>query len=239
MFTVYGLNGRIFTGQLEGLRQLGAVQSVARVRAVEAVARRGDEQPSGVTAGLIPGVIVAGPAPDTTLAALGGAEPQPRDALAAYAQAQALAGRPGLERHVLSLVEQLMSLDVHTVPLASTLAQGLAILGQARVGQAPVVNEQGRLVGLLLRADLLPGPTNFEDAQAWAAWLARPVAALMWSPVPAARPDTPIREVAQALLDLRLPGLPVVDDRGDMLGFLSRTDILRALTREAPLSLWS
>jgi CBS domain-containing protein len=231
MFTVYGLNGRIFSGRLEGLRELGAVQAVARVRAVEAATRRGDD--------VLAGVILAGPAPDTTLAALGGAEPAPRQAIAAYAQAQALTAEAGAERQVLSLVEQLMSLDLHTVPLASTVAQGLAILSQARVGQAPVVNEQGRLVGLLLRADLLPGPANFQDAQAWSEWLASPVAAVMWSPVPAARPDTPIREVAQALLDLRLPGLPVVDDRGEMLGFLSRTDILRALTREAPLNLWS
>lgn len=233
MFTVYGLNGRIFSGRLEGLRELGAVQSVARIRAVEALTRRGEQE---VT---LPGVIVAGPAPDTSLPSLGGAEPPPRAAVAAYAQAQALTGNAGAERQALSLVEQLMSLDLHTVPLASTVAQGLAILSQARVGQAPVVNEQGRLVGLLLRADLLPGPHNFEDAQAWATWLARPVAEVMWSPVPAARPDTPIREVAQALLDLRLPGLPVVDDHGELLGFLSRTDILRALTREAPLNLWS
>lgn len=235
MFTVYGLNGHIFSGRLEGLRELGAVQSVVRIRAVEALTRRGEQAAP-------PGVIVAGPAPDTSLAALGGAEPQPRDAVAAYAQAQALTGDAGkarARRQALSLVEQLMSLDLHTVPLASTVAQGLAILSQARVGQAPVINQQGRLVGLLLRADLLPGPHNFEDAQAWAAWLAQPVAKVMWSPVPAARPDTPIREVAQALLDLRLPGLPVVDDRGELLGFLSRTDILRALTREAPLDLWS
>lgn len=231
MFTVYGLNGRIFSGRLEGLRGLAAVQSVARARAVEAVGAGGEQ--------FSPDVILAGPAPGTNLAALGGAEPQPRDALAAYTQAQSLTAHAGSERQVLSLVEQLMSLDLHTVPLASTLAQGLSILGQAHIGQAPVVNEQGRLVGLLLRADLLPGPTNFEDARAWAAWLARPVAEVMWTPVPAARPDTPIREVAQALLDLRLPGLPVVDDRGEMLGFLSRTDILRALTREAPLDLWS
>ncbi len=236
MFTVYGLNGRIFSGRLEGLRELGAVQSVARIRAVEAATRRGEQ------AATPPGVILAGPAPDTSLAALGGAEPPPRAAVAAYAQAQAFgahAGKGRAKRQALSLVEQLMSLDLHTVPLASTVAQGLAILSQARVGQAPVVNEQGRLVGLLLRADLLPGPHNFEDAQAWAAWLARPVAEVMWSPLPAARPDTPIREVAQALLDLRLPGLPVVDDHGELLGFLSRTDILRALTREAPLDLWS
>ncbi|MFY7865494.1 CBS domain-containing protein [Roseateles sp.] len=230
MFTVYGLNGRVFSGRLEGLRELGPVQAVARVRSVDPV--RGD------IADPTPGVVLAGPAPDTALAALGGAEPRPSDALAAYQQAQSLVGAAS-ERRVLSLVEQLMSRRLHTVPLASTLAQGLALLSRAGVGQAPVVNVHGRLVGLLLRADLLPGPQQLEDSRAWLDWLSQPVADVMWSPVPAARPDTPIREVAQALLDLRLPGLPVVDEFGNMLGFLSRSDILRAVTREAPLDLWT
>ncbi|MEJ6006305.1 CBS domain-containing protein [Paucibacter sp. AS339] len=230
MFTVYGLNGRVFSGRLEGLRELGPVQAVSRVRAVEPV--------QGGAAQQAPGVLLAGPAPDTALPALGGAEPRASDALAVYQQAQSW-GDGASERRVLSLVEQLMSRRLHTVPVDSTLAQGLAALSRAGVGQAPVVNTHGRLVGLLLRADLLPGPQQLEDAQAWVDWLSQPVAAVMWSPVPAARPDTPIREVAQALLDLRLPGMPVVDEFGNMLGFLSRSDILRALTREAPLDLWS
>ncbi len=230
MFTVYGLNGRVFSGRLEGLRELAPVQAVSRVRAIEPV--------QGDAALQSPGVLLAGPAPDTALPALGGAEPRASDALAAYQQAQSL-GQGGGERRVLSLVEQLMSRRLHTVPLQSTLAQGLALLSRAGVGQAPVVNAYGRLVGLLLRADLLPGPQELEDSQAWQDWLGQPVAQVMWSPVPAARPDTPVREVAQALLDLRLPGLPVVDEFGNMQGFLSRSDILRALTREAPLDLWT
>jgi CBS domain-containing protein len=225
MFTVYGLNGRIFSGPLEGLRVLGPVQAVARLRAVEPLAN--DAQ-------LAPSVVLDQPNPDAGAALLASTEPLPRDAMAAYAQTRASPA----PRKPVNLVEQLMTRELVTVPLAATLAQAWALLVQARVGQAPVLNADGRLVGLLLRADLLPLPAQLADSQAWLAWFERPVAQVMWTPVPSAMPYTPIREVAQALLDLNLPGLPVLSPQGELLGFLSRSDILRALTREPPLDLW-
>ena len=232
MFTVYGLNGRIFSGPLEGLRALGPVQAVARLRAVEPLANDGQ---------VVPSVVLDVPNPEVGAALLGSTEPLPRDALAAYAQTQA----SPLPRQPVNLVEQLMTRELVTVPLAATLAQAWALLAKARIGQAPVLNADGRLVGLLLRADLLPLPAHLAehladpaDPSAWAAWFERPVAQVMWTPVPSATPVTPIREVAQALLDLHLPGLPVLSPQGELLGFLSRSDILRALTREPPLDLW-
>ncbi|MGS0753335.1 CBS domain-containing protein [Roseateles sp. GG27B] len=225
MFTVYGLNGRIFSGPLEGLRALGPVQAVARLRAVEPLANDGQVGPS---------VVLDDPLPELGAGLLGSAEPLPRDALAAYAQTQA----SPLPRQPVNLVEQLMTRELVTVPLAATLAQAWALLAKAGVGQAPVLNADGRLVGLLLRADLLPLPEQMPDPAAWAAWFERPVAQVMWTPLPSAMPYTPIREVAQALLELNLPGLPVLSPQGALLGFLSRSDILRALTREPPLDLW-
>ena len=202
---------------------------------VQAAARRRAVEPAGGNAADTQGVLLAGANPQPGLAILG--SPLPRDALAAYAQAQSLS-TAAAQRQPVSRVEQLMSRQLITVPLAATLAEGLALLVRHRVGQAPVVNAGGRLVGLLLRADLLPMPEQLDDPAAWASWFERPVAQAMWSPVPAVRFDAPIREVAQALLDLRLPGLPVMDGAAELAGFLSRSDILRALTREPPLELW-
>jgi hypothetical protein len=73
------------------------------------------------------------------------------------------------------------------------------------------------------------------------------VAELMWTPVPCVSADTDIRRVARVLLDTGLPGLPVVDDDGKVMGFVSRSDILRAvvadprllLTAICALSQWS
>ncbi|MET0518573.1 MAG: CBS domain-containing protein [Burkholderiaceae bacterium] len=230
MFTVYGLNGRVYSGPLEGLRGVEAVQAAARVRAVERVRPRALPGPGPDAAG----VLLAGSVVDEAPASLGTLEPRQRDALAAYAQAQ---GNPAQPRP-LGLVGQLMSRRLVVVPASASLQQGQALLQRAGVGQAPVLDAQGRLVGLLLRADLLPAPDDLADAQSWRDWLARPVAALMWTPVPSTGAATSIREATELLLALDLPGLPVLDDEERLQGFLSRSDILRALTHEPPLDLW-
>lgn len=226
MFAVYGLQGRLYSGPLERVRELGAVQAVARLRALAGVQRQ--EQP-----GLAEVVAAQREAQPSGWAGLGGG--------AAGAQAYAqTAGEAA--RQPLTLVQQLMSRRLVTVPLSATVREAWATLARAGVGQAPVLNEAGALVGLISRADLLREqllPLDLAEAPAWAERLAAPVAAAMWSPVPSAQPDTGVREAAQLLLELHLPGLPVLDEQGQLQGFLSRNDLLRALTHEPPLDLWS
>jgi CBS domain-containing protein len=62
---------------------------------------------------------------------------------------------------------------------------------------------------------------------------------VMWTPVPSVAADTDIRRVARVLLDTGLPGLPVVEDAGKVVGFVSRSDILRAVVADPPLDLWT
>jgi len=109
------------------------------------------------------------------------------------------------------------------------------------VGQAPVVDTLGRVIGLLLRADmvpleLIPKPGGVPAAIARARRL---VDEVMVSPVPTASADTGLRRVASVLLDTGLPGLPVTNELGLPEGFVSRTDILRAVAADPPLDLWT
>lgn len=231
MFTVYGLKGRLYSSPLEGLRGVARVQAVARLRAVAPLTG----SPVDGADELLPGVIVAGANPDAA-AGLGVADLAPREALAAYAQAQSSADVA--PRQVIDSVASLMSQPVITVPLAATVAEAMALLAAARIGQAPVVDAMNRLVGLVLRGDLLPQPADARSRESWAGWLARPVAERMWTPVPSVQPDTPVRQLAEALLELGLPGLPVMDVNDALVGFVSRSDVLKALTREPPVDLW-
>ncbi|PKO84373.1 MAG: hypothetical protein CVU17_04285 [Betaproteobacteria bacterium HGW-Betaproteobacteria-11] len=61
-----------------------------------------------------------------------------------------------------------------------------------------------------------------------------------WLPTPvvAAAPVTDIRCVAAAMLTSGVDGVPVVGDAGRLLGFVSRSDVLRAIVQDPPLSLW-
>ena len=119
MFTVYGLKGRVYSGSLEGLRGLAPVQAVARLRAVAPLTGSPgddvDEAPLGV--------IVAGANPDAA-AGLGLADLAPREALAAYAQAQSSAD--AAPRQVIDSVTSLMRQPVITVSLASTAEAAVA-----------------------------------------------------------------------------------------------------------------
>ncbi len=221
MFSVYGVMGRLFSGPMDQMRQVGGVKALARSRAVAAIGL----DPSSADTGDNLRRAVAGP----------GGMHRP---IEAYAQAQA----GEAQRHPLTRVQDVMSHKAVVVALSATVQEGLQTLTDQHVGQAPVVNESGVLVGMLLRADLLrpehlPGPNT--HALAWHAWLAQPVSEVMWTPVPSASPQTDLRQVARVLVDTGLPGLPVVDANGVVAGLVSRTDLLRAIVHDPPLDLWS
>lgn len=57
--------------------------------------------------------------------------------------------------------------------------------------------------------------------------------------VVSADPVADIRRVARVLRDTGFTGVPVVNETGEMIGFVSRGDILRAVIADPPLSLWA
>lgn len=227
MFSVYGKAGRLFRGSMEELRKIGPTSALSRAQRVAGVGR--DAMDSFVA----------------QLAATAGAAPEPvapdatrREAMAAYAQTAS--NQP--PRHPLKLVRDIMNPGAITLNDRATVAQAWALLAQHQLGQAPVLDTDGMLVGLLtraelMRADRLPGPQT--HTLVWQALLAQSVADVMWTPVPSVSPDTDIRMLARVLLDTGLPGLPVVDEPGVVIAFVSRTDILRAVVADPPLDLWT
>jgi CBS domain-containing protein len=218
MFSVYGKAGRVFRGSMEELRKIGPIAALGRASRVAPV-------------GTPMGSAQQGPVSQ-------GADLAHRDAMAAYAQNTQ--NQP--QRHPLTRVRDIMNTEVLAVPEDATVAEAWDLLRERQMGQAPVVNNQGILVGLLTRADLmrsdrLPGPND--HALVWRALQMQSVGELMLTPVPSVAPDTDIRRLARILLDTGLPGLPVVEDQGLVLAFVSRTDILRAVVADPPLDLWT
>jgi CBS domain-containing protein len=225
MFSVYGTAGRVFRGTLEELRKVGPASALARTHHMNPVAQDArDELPSHFA-----DLLSAYPTPP---------DAAHRSALAAYAQTN----KPDVPRQPLTRVESIMSRQVVTIAESATVEQAWAVLAERKLGQAPVVGQSGVLVGLLSRADLmrpdrLPGPQS--HALVWRALLAQSVTEVMWTPVPSVTQDTDIRRVARVLLDSGSPGLPVADDQGQVIGFVSRSDILRAVVADPPLDLWT
>lgn len=231
MFSVYGMQGRLFRGSLEQLRQVDGVGRLTRTHRVLPVAQEGRD-----TLAESSGAFVESEANKTTGQASSQDESR-RSALSAYTET--IAG--SVPRHPLTRVSDVMSTRIITLKDTATVLQAWQILSEKSVGQAPVVDATDHLVGLLTRADLLqperlPAPDS--HALAWRAFMMQNVKDIMVTPVPSVAPDSDIRRVAQVLLDTGLPGLPVVDEQGGVAGFISRSDILRAVVTDPPLDLW-
>jgi CBS domain-containing protein len=225
MFFVFGPNGQMFRGPAERL----GVQRAQALRTRSADVASDDATPS------FPAILadLAGQPAGAPEAA-----PRSRGAVDAYLSTEKGPSQP---RQPLHTVADVMSREAVTVAPDAGVNDAWRVLAEHGVAQAPVLDAGGRVVGLLLRADmapldLLPEPGAIKEAIALAR---RPVHEVMISPIPTVAAGTDLRRVAGVLLETGLPGLPVTDEQGLLAGFISRTDILRAVASDPPLDLWS
>jgi CBS domain-containing protein len=116
------------------------------------------------------------------------------------------------------------------------------LLAEYRISALPVVDDSGRLVGVVSEADLLLkeafGPRDEhhlvesrrmrrEHAKA-GALLARD---LMTSPAVTIGTEAPIAEAARVMHDRGVKRLPVVDEDDRVVGIVTRSDLLRVFLR--------
>lgn len=232
MFFVFGPSGQMYRGGPENLAQISPVRRVQRAQALRTRALDTPEEPFHLPGSPGEPATAAPPAPQPPV------NLRTQDAVSAYAQT---GQGPQLARQPLTLVSDVMTPNALSVQPDARVNDAWQTLADKQVAQAPVVDALGRVIGLLLRADmapldLLPEPGAVKAAIELAR---RPVSEVMVSPVPTVSADTELRRVAAVLLDTGLPGLAVTDEAGVLAGFISRTDILRAVAADPPLDLWS
>lgn len=212
MFYVYSPGGQLFAGTLEQLRKAQALSPVTKTRAPERTAVGQDAPASGSSLS------------HATLH---------RHEIRAYEAST---------RQPLTRVSEVMRRPAHVISATATVKEAWQTLNEHGIGQAPVVDANNRLVGMATRAEMLPMQLLTSTLVAnynWRTLLMQPVSQVMWTPVPSTHVDTDLRRVASLLLETKLPGLPVTDLMGQVLGFVSRTDLLRAIATDPPLDLWS
>lgn len=154
------------------------------------------------------------------------------DAIHAYRQVL----NDDLERGPLYHAAQVMTAPVITLASSDAVARAWYILRERRIHQTPVVDTENRLVGIVSERDLLT--TIDIDGDRVIATLHRKVGDVMTTPVVAATPVTDIRRIAAVMLEQGVDGVPITNEAGHLVGFVSRSDILRAVVTDPPLSLW-
>jgi CBS domain-containing protein len=118
-----------------------------------------------------------------------------------------------------------------TLRPADTLGQATRTMREGGWKRLPVVDDAGRLVGILSRADVLRAvadafPRASGDGSAQAG--ARTVADVMRADAPVVRSDAPLHEVVDAVAATRLNRAVVVDADGRVAGVVTDADVLRS-----------
>ncbi|WP_410766721.1 CBS domain-containing protein [Haloferax sp. DFSO60] len=136
-------------------------------------------------------------------------------------------------------VEQIYTDDVITIGERDHLGQAIHSLRENGISRLPVVNGDSRLAGVLTTYDLVEFMVRDEGRQGKQdrrgdidRMLDLPVYDLMTSPALTATPAESVRDAVARMLENDIAGLVITpaDDDGEVLGVLTKTDILRALT---------
>jgi CBS domain-containing protein len=138
------------------------------------------------------------------------------------------------------LVRDVMTTEVVTVTPKASVKHATELLDEHHVTALPVVDGDGRLVGVLSEADvlrdgLLPDPTKREirTAVSGRTESLRVKDVMTTMPVSVAA-DSDLAEAAQLLVDTQVKSLPVVEHER-LVGIISRSDVIAMLARRDPL----
>lgn len=122
-------------------------------------------------------------------------------------------------------VRDYMATDLVTLAPGMEINHAMQVLLDGRFSGAPVVDEAGRLVGVLSKKDCLKAALQ---ASYWRDW-GRTVADCMSTQVETLPAEMDIVAAAEALLASDYRRFPVLQE-GRLAGQVSRADILRALS---------
>ncbi|QUC60018.1 CBS domain-containing protein [Streptomyces sp. A2-16] len=140
------------------------------------------------------------------------------------------------------IVSDVMTRTVAAVDRTATFKEIVRLMQDRQVSALPVIEGEGRVVGIVSEADLLPkeefrdsDPDRYTQLRRLAD-LAKAGAVtaeeLMTSPVLTTRPDATLAQAARTMAHARVKRLPVVDEQGVLEGVVSRSDLLKVFLRD-------
>ncbi len=130
------------------------------------------------------------------------------------------------------LVRERMSQNPVTTGPDTSVTEALRLMREKKVRRLPVIDAQGKLVGIVSDKDLLyatPSPVTSLSVWEMNYLLAKlKVSEVMTRRVITVNEDTPLEEAARIMADNKIGGLPVV--RGDQLaGIVTETDLFKTM----------
>lgn len=144
-----------------------------------------------------------------------------------------------------TLVRDVMSKRPITIDPEAPLATAIAVMQEKAIRHLPVVDDGGRLIGIITDRDLRSAalsptlveflPSGLRRAVEGAAGMLEELRvkdAMTWAVV-TTRPEAPLSEAAALMFESRVGSLPVRDD-GKLVGIVTERDVFKALMTAIP-----
>lgn len=140
-------------------------------------------------------------------------------------------------------VESVMTTKVVTARVSTTFKELVALMSEHRVSGLPVVDIDGRPVGVVSEADTLVKQEHLRNHGAkpwigrarqdrWRRATGREAGDLMTAPAITIEPDATVTAAARVLAEKNVRRLCVVDDEGKLVGIVSRRDVIGTFLRD-------
>jgi CBS domain-containing protein len=144
-----------------------------------------------------------------------------------------------METTMNATVKDVMTTEVVVVRRDTSFKEMAATLRRYRVSALPVVDDAGTVIGVVSEADLLakealadPGVMaevlHHKDVRKAEGLTAGD---LMTRPAVTAAPEDPVEQAARMMHFMRVKRLPVVNSGGELVGIVSRADVLAVFDR--------
>lgn len=132
--------------------------------------------------------------------------------------------------------QDIMTTPIITIQEDESVAMAAQMMTECHIKRLPVLNEQGTMVGILSRMDILALAASWDLSNeifpAMAVAQARTAEDIMSRDVPTVAPDAPLGEVINAIVSTPLRRVVVVDDRRRVLGIIVDTNLIKAARPE-------
>ena len=149
------------------------------------------------------------------------------------------------------VVADIMTAEVLTVKKETPLKEAIAILAENKISALPVVDESGKLVGILSERDLMWQESGVDtppyimlldsiiylqnparhDKEIHKA-LGQTVGEVMGDISLTIEPDKPVREAARLMHNKEIRRLPVINEQQQVIGIITQGDIVRMMASD-------
>ena len=134
-------------------------------------------------------------------------------------------------------VSDIMTKDCITINLNSTLNEAYALLKEQQISQLLIVTNSNKIVNIINKKTILN--LLMEDFDNGKLILNKQLNDINLKDFITTDPISDIRRVAQVMIKNKIDAIPVVDKNGFLLGIVSKTDIIMAVSYIPDLQLWA